>query len=130
MCPGYYYAWVCSDSTRAGVLNVRTGIVMCVCSFHPLVLLILKEGESAEGWKVVRNDPPERGNFSYDLPILEGEGPFLASLHGRSLTYAVAHKPLDGDSFCCIPKDHMIYGCAISSKGSHHWSSEPLQQSA
>ena len=130
MYPCYYYTWVCSDHTRACVLNVRSGFGMCVRRFQPLVLLILKEGESAEGWKVVRNDPPERGNFSYDLPILEGEGPFLASLHGRSLTYAVAHKPLDGDSFCCIPRDHMICGCAISQKGSPHWSSEPLQHSA
>ena len=29
-------------------MNVRSGIVMCVRSFQPLVLLILKEGESAE----------------------------------------------------------------------------------
>ena len=108
-------------------LDVRSGIGTGVRGAGTLVLLFLKEGESAEGCKVVRNDAPECGNILSDLPILEGEGPFLASLCGWSLTYALPRNPPYWGCFCCIPGGHVIHGCGISQKGSHHQCSEPLE---
>ena len=76
---------------------------------------------------MVRNDAPECGNILSELPILEGEGPFLASLCGWSLTYALPHNPPYWGCFCRIPGGHVIHGCDISQKGSHHQCSEPLE---
>ena len=64
-------------------MNPTSVFDMGVRSLHSLVLHFLTQGESAESWKVARNDLPGCGNILSDLPILEGLCPILATLHPR-----------------------------------------------